>query len=139
MFYATRRQVYCRFDTDNMAFANSLIWYHTHKQIYAHQTQGPMDWHINIYEHHLLCAHSSYLYHIELITRIRNLFYRSQQYLFFKNFSLAEVTYLLIRFSKTKSIPRNTKNTNRNRANKQKTYIPHIERKVTLERHERVN
>ena len=29
VFYATRCQVYCRFDTDDMAFASTLILYHT--------------------------------------------------------------------------------------------------------------
>ena len=33
MFYATRRQVYCRFDTDDMAFASTLM---SHKQTNTH-------------------------------------------------------------------------------------------------------
>ena len=47
------------------SFASTLIWYHTHKG--KHHTQGPIDWHthINTHQHHLLCAHSSYLYYIQ--------------------------------------------------------------------------
>ena len=48
---------------------------HTHTHTCAHtqdtqHTQRPVDWyaHIKIYLHHLLCAHSSYLYCIEWIT-----------------------------------------------------------------------
>ena len=41
--------------------------------------------------------------------------------LLFKNQSLAEVAYLLIKFSKTKSFLWNTKNTDRNHVNEQKT------------------
>ena len=41
----------------------------THTQTHTHthtHTQGLVDWqtHINIYLHHLLCAHSNYLYYI---------------------------------------------------------------------------
>ena len=35
-FYAARCQLYCRFDTDGMAFASTLTWYHKH--IYTHST-----------------------------------------------------------------------------------------------------
>ena len=44
------------------------VLYHTHKQIHTQHTQGPSDWHINIYYLHLLCALSSYLDYIELAT-----------------------------------------------------------------------
>ena len=47
---------------------------HTHTQTRTTQrhTQGPVDWHtcINIYLHHLLCAHSSHLYCIEWIIHL---------------------------------------------------------------------
>ena len=52
---------------------------------------------------------------------------------FFKNCSLLEVMYVLIRFNKTKSSLRNTKNTDRNGVNS-KTHVPHTERKITLEK-----
>ena len=41
--------------------------------------------------------------------------------LFFKYYSHVEVIYPLIRFNKIKFFPRNTKNTDRNDTNKQKT------------------
>ena len=41
----------------------------------------------------------------------------------FKNYSLIEVTYLLIRFNKTKISQKNTKNTDRNGVNKQNTCV----------------
>ena len=35
VFYETRGQVYCRFDTEDMVYGNTLIWYHTHKQMHT--------------------------------------------------------------------------------------------------------
>ena len=52
----------------------------------------------------------------------------------FKNYSLVDVRYLLIKFSKTKSFFRNTKNTDWNGVNKQNTHVPHTKRKITLAR-----
>ena len=56
-------------------FTGTQILYHTHTHTHTHarththththtHTQGPVDWHahINIYLHHQLCAHSSYLF-----------------------------------------------------------------------------
>ena len=49
-------------------FASALTWYHTQEHTHTHKdtqhTQGPVNLHahINIYIHHLLCAHSNYLY-----------------------------------------------------------------------------
>ena len=50
-------------------FAGTLIWYHTQKNNDTQHTQGPLDRHnlINLYLHHLLCAHSSYIYYNEWI------------------------------------------------------------------------
>ena len=39
MFYATGHQVHCRFDKDYMAFAITMIWCHTHKQIHTAHTR----------------------------------------------------------------------------------------------------
>ena len=58
----------------------------------------------------------------------------------FKNYSLVEVIYLLIRCYKTRFFLRNTNNTDRNGVNKQNTHThththtPNTQRKVTLER-----
>ena len=68
VFYATRHHVYWGL-TNNVVFR----WYpnlisHKHTHTYTRKdtqyTLGPVDWHIhiNIYLHHLLCAHNSYLY-----------------------------------------------------------------------------
>ena len=50
-------------------FAGTLIRYHTHKDTHkdTQYTQGPIDCHshINICQHHLLCAHRNYLYYIK--------------------------------------------------------------------------
>ena len=58
----------------------SLIWNHTQ------DIQGPIDWftHINIYQYHMLWAHSSYLYYTEWTTYwYKNLLYRGPQCLYF--------------------------------------------------------
>ena len=67
VFYATKRQGYWGL-THNVVF----YWYsdlilHTHTN--TQHTQGPVDCHthMNVYLHHLLCAHSSYLYYIKMI------------------------------------------------------------------------
>ena len=64
VFYATRRQVYWGLTHVVFYWYSDLIS-HTHK--HTQHTQGPVDWHthINIYLHHLLFAHSSYLYYIK--------------------------------------------------------------------------
>ena len=51
---------------------------------------------------------------------------------FFKKFSLFEVIYLLIRFNKTKSFLRNTKNIDTNDVNEQNTHS-YTNRGITLE------
>ena len=62
-------------------FASTLIWHHTQRQTHAGHTKGPIDWHtcINIYQHHLLCAHCNYMYYTEWI----NVLYRGPQCLCF--------------------------------------------------------
>lgn len=40
-FYATRRHVYCMFDTDGMTSVSTLVWYHTQKN--TRNIQGPTD------------------------------------------------------------------------------------------------
>ena len=51
---------------------------------------------------------------------------------FLKKFSLFEVIYLLIRFNKTKSFLRNTKNIDTNDVNEQNTHS-YTNRGITLE------
>ena len=134
VFHATWHQIYGWFDTDDMFFANALI---THTDKHMQDTQGLIEWHIytyvNVYQHRLVCTHSSYLYCTEWTTCFYKNLQRSTMSLFFKNCSLVEVMYVLIRFNKIKSFLRNTKNTGRNGVNS-KTHAPHTERKITLER-----
>ena len=47
-FFMARYQGCNRFDTGDIAFTSTLIWYHTHKQIQTHHTQRPIGWHMNI-------------------------------------------------------------------------------------------
>ena len=46
-------------------FTNTLIWYHTHKTHRVHSGASRLTHPLNIHLHHLLCAHSSYLYYIQ--------------------------------------------------------------------------
>ena len=77
VFYATMHQVYWG-PTHNVFFrwySNLISHTHTHTHSHIHtnkdaqHTQGPVGrhTHINIYLHHVLCAHSSYLYHVKWI------------------------------------------------------------------------
>ena len=89
VFYATRRQVYCRFDTDDIAFASTLIWHHTQEQIHTQHTPGLIDWAHKCY---VLTAaiFITHLLHI-FITDIKNSFLpRSTISLHFKNYSLPD-------------------------------------------------
>ena len=91
--------------------------------------------HINIYWHHLLCAHPSYLLHwINNFVTQNFSSKRSTMPLLFKNYSLVEVIHQLIGFNKTKSFLWNIKKTDGNGIDGQNMYTPHTERKITLER-----
>ena len=112
----------------------------THTNKYTHNTHRDQKRHINVYLHHLLCAHSSYLYYIELITPwYQKLLLRwSTISLLFKNcsFQKSRICYLdSIRLSPyTKPFLWNTKNTDRNCVNELRKPTPHKKRKMTLER-----
>ena len=80
VFCATRHQVYLVltlnrffagtwFDTHTQACTHACKHAHTHTNSQRQHMQGSLDWHthVNIYLHHLLCAHSSYLFYIEWI------------------------------------------------------------------------
>ena len=127
LFHAKRHQIYERFDLDHMVLAGELNWYHTHRQIHTGK-QWPIDWHThtNINLYHLLYGHSSYMFFNEWLT----CWYKKLPYNVFaiQNYSLVEVIYLLIRFSKNMSFPRNKKNTNRNGINLQNTLITHAKK-----------
>ena len=111
VFYATRSKVYCWFVPNDMTFASTLIWYHTCKQIYTAHTETNRPTH-----KYILIAPVTYLQQLSILslTGIKNVLHRSSVSLLFKNYSYTEVTYLMIRFSKTKSFFWNTKNTDKN-------------------------
>ena len=112
MFYATRRQAYWWH-----GFL-IILWFNIRdKQTNKHTAHTGT-------KNNLLCAHSSYLCYTESIISWYQKFslQSSTMPLLFKNYSLVKVTYLLIRFNKTKFFPRNTKNTDRNGVNKQNTH-----------------
>ena len=69
------------------------------------------------------CAHCSCLYYFEWAIGWYQKKYLSTMPLLFKTHSLVEVINLLIRFNKTKFLPWNTKNTDRNGVNRQNRYI----------------
>ena len=116
-------------------FAGTLIWYHSDTCPQRH-TVGPTVWHshINIYQHHLPCAHSSYLYYTDVFTYIKNLL--STMSFLYKHYSRVEVIYQLIICSKTKFFLWNTNNTDKNGVNKQNSYTTNTQRNITLERME---
>ena len=47
VFYATKCQVYWRFDMDDINFASTLIWYHTYRQTHTGYTGTNRLKHIN--------------------------------------------------------------------------------------------
>ena len=83
VFYATRCQVYWGLTHYIVFYWYSNLISHTQKHKHKHHTQGAVDWHthINIYLHHLLCGHSSYLYYIKWIILISKIYF--PQCLFF--------------------------------------------------------
>ena len=86
VFYATKSQVYWFLTYAVFCWYSGLISYtHTNTHKHTQHTHGPIDWHnhTNIYQHHLLCAHSNY---------IKNLLFTMS--FLFKNYSLAEVCWL---------------------------------------------
>ena len=98
VLYAIRRKVYW-----GLTHCVFFLWFDiTHTK--AHHTQRPIDWHthINIYKHHLLYAYSNYLYYTYWIICWYQKFTFLNSGEFYKNYALVEVTYLLIRFTKTK-------------------------------------
>ena len=102
-----------------------VLWFGITQRHRAHTGTNRL---IHSYEYiyiNTTCAQSSCLYYIEWIIfwyKKINL-HSSRMILLFKNYSLVEVTYLLIRFNKTKFLSWNTKNTDRNDINKQNTHM----------------
>ena len=101
---------------------------HTHTHTQTHTTHSGTIRLMHPYEynlHHLLCAHSSYLYYNEWI------YHWHQKFTFHNVFSFQK--WFTCK-SKTRFFLWNTNNTDRNGVNKQNTSTPNIQRKITLER-----
>ena len=109
-------------------FAGTLIWYQSGTCPQRH-TVGPTVWHnhINMHQHHLPSAHSSYLYYTEFFTDVKNLL--STMSFLYKNYSRVEVIYQLIICNKTKLFLWNANNTDKNGVNKQNIYTTNTQRK----------
>ena len=97
----------------------------------AHSRVSKLTHPYNIYLHHLLRAHSSYLYEIKwLLSTMPSLF---------KNYSIVKDIYHLIRCDKTRFLMWDTDNTDRNGVNNKTkhthihthTHTPNSERKIT--------
>ena len=102
-----------------------FYWYSdliSHTQTHtAHSEASRLTCPYNIYLHHLLYAHSSYLYYIKWLL--------STMSFLFKNYSIVKVIYLLIRCYKTRFFQWNKDNTDRNGVIQQNTHIhtqPHL-------------
>ena len=107
VFYAARSHFIEVLRSNTRRDSLLVLWFditYTHD---TQHTQGPIDWytHISIYLHHLLCAHSIYLYYTEWIICWYQRFtlQSSTILLLFKNYWLLKVTYIcwfdLIRLS----------------------------------------
>ena len=83
VFYATRHQVYSRFDINHMVFVSTLIWYHTPKQVYTQHTLRHIKWHKYILKPPIICSHRLSITLDGSLTNIKNLHYRGPQYLCF--------------------------------------------------------
>ena len=121
VFYATRHWIYCRFETVDIFFDFTLIWYQKHKQ----QTHT---WHLstNILTHTDIYWPALPWMNKFMIEKIT--LEKSAKGLLFKNYSLSEVIHCMIRFSKIKSFVWSTKNTNRNGINGQNTHSTQTEK-----------
>ena len=99
---------------------------HTHKD--TQDTLRQIDWHnhINVYQHHLSYAYSSYLYCTEWFTDTKKIL--STISFLLKNYSLVENLYLFIRCNKTKFFLGNTNNADRNGVHKENTHTKHLEK-----------
>ena len=118
-------------------FLLSLWFVTTITDKHADDAQRPiyLRTHTNIYWHHLLCSHSSYLYYTEWIIFWRkSSLQRGPQCLYCLKITHVEVIHQLIGFNKIKSFLWNIKNTDGNGINGQNIHTLHPERKISLER-----
>ena len=102
VFYVTKYQVYCRLDRDDMAFASTLIWYHTYKKINTPRTgtNRLTQKYILTLTPPAICLPQLYVLHWINHWYQNFILQRWAISLLFKNYSRAEVTYLLTRFNR---------------------------------------
>ena len=98
----TKHQVYCRLDRDDMAFASTLIWYHTYKKINTPRTgtNRLTQKYILTLTPPAICLPQLYVLHWINHWYQNFILQRWAISLLFKNYSRAEVTYLLTRFNR---------------------------------------
>ena len=115
-------------------FADTLIWYHTHKHTHkdTQHTQGPV--HIPIQTNICTSCYQLSLFHWMKNSVISKIYF--PQCLFCSRIIHLQKSYLLIRRYNNTFFLWNTNNTDTNGANKQNTHIhtPNTQRKITLER-----
>ena len=120
VFYATRRQDYMMW-----FFASILIWHATHSG-----SNSPTHPYKYIFSPLFMCSQQLSVSHWINNLLIQKIYFTVFHSVFaFKYFWLVEVTYLLIRFIKTRFFPWNTKNTDRYGVNKEITHTPPTHRK----------
>ena len=126
VFSATTHQIYWRSVTNDMVFAGALISNHTHKHMHDTVTNSLR----HTYKY-ILTLTIMYTQQLLVLHWMENLLIqkftlqRSTMPSFYKNYSFAEVIYLLIWFNKTKPFVWNTQNTDRNKVNEQNTHTTH--------------
>ena len=103
VFYAIRHQIYWRFDTNDMDFPSTLIWYHIHRQTYRRHTCTNRLAHIYKYisTPPVRCTQQLHVLHWMTNLLIQKIILNmSKISLLFENYSPMKVIYLLIRFKK---------------------------------------
>ena len=131
VFYAARYQIYCRFDTNNMTFVSTLIWDHIQTNMHRRHRDQQNDTHRYKYiiTPPVMCTHQLPVLHwMNNLLRQKFTLQKFTKSLLFKNYFLAEIIYLLIRFNDTKLSLWNTKDTVRNGVNEENTHNTHIQR-----------
>ena len=95
VFYATRHQIYWRFDTDYMVFASTLIWHNTHR---TYRVTRLTNMYKSILTPPVMCTQQLlelHLYYAEWITCwYKILLYRGPQCFCFSKIALFQKSYI---------------------------------------------
>ena len=131
VFYLLRHQIYWRFGTDDMVFWFYNLLLHTQKNTHrAHKDHRLTRRYKDILTPPVTCTQQLTALHWMNNLLIRKcISQRSTLSFLFKNYSVLEVIYLLIRFIKeNSSFLWNTKTTDKNGINEQNTYTTYREK-----------